>query len=330
MTTARGAATERAGQRGTGRCGPVGSRSRGRRRATALLVALLVLAHALALLASCGGGAGGAPASAAPDPPTDPGLSPEPVPEASDTETSAAAAPVVYLLGGSGARECVVSNADWGAELSRLADADVRAVDLGATNQSYTADRHYVCNMEDRPALVVIGVSLGRYTTPPPSQVECDKKLSPPLQAALDGEVEVEHRYTETRIKSDERKAQLLQTWLAERYPLFRKNYAANLDELEALLQACRERDYAAALLELPLDLEAAGDRFDTPRERYGRDCRRLAAKYQARWLSFVDDLRLPSTSFYDLAHLVEPGREAWQTRLSEEIAPLLSAGALR
>jgi hypothetical protein len=231
----------------------------------------------------------------------------------------------VYLLGGSSARECVVSNAEWSTELSELAGTRVRAVDLGSTNQSYTADRRYVCNMDDGAKLILIGVSLGRYTSPPPPQVQCDKKLSPPLQQALDGELEVEHRYSETHIQSDERKQQWLETWLAERYPLYRKNFAANSDELDALLGECRERGFAAVLLELPLNLDAVGDRLDAPRRLYVEDCRRLATRYQVPWVSFVDELQVPNTSFYDLAHLVEPGRTPWQTRLSEEVAPLLA-----
>lgn len=296
-------------------------------RLVGALVALLLAALPALALAGCGGdGAGGTPASPTSGPPTDPGLSPEPVPSEIGTDPSGGSSGVdVYLLGGSGARECIVSNADWSAELSALAGAEVRAVDLGATNQSFTADRRYVCNMEDGAKLIVIGVGLGRYTSPPPAQVQCDKKLSPPLQQALDGELEVEHRYSETRIQTDERKEQLLETWLAERYPLYRKNYAANREELEELLKECRERGFSAVLLELPMNVEIAGDKLDAPRETYQEDCRKLATKYQVPWVSFVDELRLPNTSFYDLAHLVEPGRTPWQTRLSEELAPLLT-----
>jgi hypothetical protein len=296
----------------------------------AALIALPVAALGL-VVTGCGDEpAGGAPASSTP---TDPGLSPEPVPSEIATSSSGGASggssgtPTVYLLGGSGARECIVSNAEWGAELSALVGAKVRAIDLGATNQSFTADRRYVCNMDEGHKVVVIGVGLGRYTSPPPPQVQCDKKLSPPLQQALDGELEVEHRYSETSIQTDERKEQLLETWLAERYPLFRKNYAANRDELEALLKECRERGFSAVLLELPMNVDFAGDRLDTPRETYQEDCRKLAIKYQVPWVTFVDELALPNTSFYDLAHLVEPGRTPWQTRLSEEIAPLLTEG---
>ena len=63
------------------------------------------------------------------------------------------------------------------------------------------------------------------------------------------------------------------------------------------------------------MNLEIADGKLDAPRETYQEDCRKLATKYQVPWVSFVDELRLPNTSFYDLAHLVEPGRTPWQTR---------------
>jgi len=231
----------------------------------------------------------------------------------------------VYLLGGSGARECIVGNAEWSAELSALAGFEVRAIDLGATNPSFTADRRYVRHMDDGPKVVVIGVSLGRYTAPPPPNVDCDEKLSPELQAALDGGLDVEHRYSKKRIRSVERKKQMLAAWLGERYPLFRANYVANRDELAELLGVCRERGFTAVLLELPLNLEVAGGRLDAAREAYVEDCRRLAGAYGARWVTFLDQIALPDTSFFDLVHLVEPGRTSWQTWLSEELVPLLA-----
>lgn len=316
-----------------------------RRRAGASLLvsagaALLVSVFAALVLlgAGCGSGAGGAPASPAPGPPTDPGLSPEPVPgevspgssrtptAASSGATSGGSSAIrtVYLLGGSGAREGIVSNAAWSAELSALTGTDVRAIVLGATNQSYTADRRYVHNMKNGPTLVVVGVGVGRYTSPPPN-LRIDDKLSPELQRALDGEVEPEHRYDERRIRSFEKKRELVATWLAERYPFFRKNYAANRDELEALLRECRARGFRTMLLELPLNVAVVGDDLDAVRETYIKDCRRLAARYRSSWVSFVDEQALPDTSFYDLLHLMEPGRAPWQTRLSKEIAALLA-----
>lgn len=293
--------------------------------ATAALCAVLAAVLMAVGLAACGSDeAGGAPASPASAPPSDPGLSPEPVPgQAGGSPSGSSGAPVVYLLGGSSARECVVGNASWSAELGRLLGCTVRAVDLGATTQSYTADLRYVRAMDEGPALVVIGVGLGRYTSPPPPGL-ADKRLTPPLEQALAGELEVEHAYAEGQVKSDEDKERLLDLWLAERYPLFRRNYGANLAELERLLGECRQRGLRAVLLELPLNLEIVGDRLDAPRETVVQDSRRLATRFQIPFVSFVDELGLSNADFVDLMHLDAPARVEWQRRLSREVVRLL------
>ena len=265
--------------------------------AFAALAAMLALA---APLGGCGGD-GAAPDGAAPSPP----------------------APPVYLLGGSSARECLESNEAWAAAIRAAGGPDLLAVDLGASNQSYSGDRRLVKGMPEG-SLVLIGVSLGRYTSPPPRAL-AGKPLDAEARAALAGEVEIRHRYSEKRIQTDERKSELLDVWLAERYELYRRNYEANDEQLERLLRACRDRGLSVALLELPLNLEFVGDRLDAPRATYRRDCRRLAAAYGVPFLSFVEEVGLANTEFYDLMHLVEPGREKWQARLAEEVAVLLA-----
>jgi len=285
------------------------------------VLAVLVGLGLGALLAACGGGdTPGAAASggAAGSPPASPTGS-------SAGDDASPPLPAVYLLGGSSARECVVSNAGWAAAIRAAGGPEVLSVNLGASNQSYTADRRLVRGMPEG-ALVLIGVSLGRYTSPPPKAAAA-KPLDDEARAALAGEVEVQHRYTEKRIKTDERKGQMLDLWLAERYELYRRNYDANHEELARLLRACRERGLRAALLELPLNLEFIGDRLDAPREAYRRDCRRLAATSGVPFLSFVEEVGLVNAEFYDLAHLVEPGREKWQARLAREVARLLDDG---
>ena len=42
-------------------------------------------------------------------------------------------------------------------------------------------------------------------------------------------------------------------------------------------------------------------------------------------YITFLDELDIPTGEFYDLLHLVEPGREKWQARLAEETAKLLN-----
>lgn len=287
-------------------------------------LALVVLAAAL-LAAGCGDEAtpavssSGTPASSLP-----PGAAPSAAP-GGDGMAGAASLPVVYLLGGSTARECIESDEAFAAAIGAAGGPQVRVVNLGATNQSYTADRRLVRGMPEG-ALVLVGVSLGRYTTPPPRALAA-KPLDAEARAALAGEAEPRHRYSAKRIQTDERKGELLDTWLAERYELYRRNYEANHGELERLVRACRDRGLRVALLELPLNLEFVGDRLDVPRATYLEDCRRLAARSGAAFLSFVEQAGLANTDFYDLMHLVEPGRAKWQARLAGEVAAILADG---
>ncbi len=272
----------------------------------------------VAALAGCGG-------DPSPSPTTSPSGSATSLAADAPADTSDAAAPpgpAVYLLGGSSARECIESNAAWAAAIRAAGGPDVRAVDLGATNQSFSGDRRLTQGIP-RGSLVLIGVSLGRYTSPPPRALG-DKPLDDEARAALAGEVEIKHHYSVNRVHTDERKGQILDQWLAERYELYRRNYDANLEELELLLRACRKRGLRVALLELPLNLEFVGDALDAPREMYREDCRRLAARSGAPFLSFVEEVDLKNTEFYDLAHLVEPGRAKWQARLAAEVVALL------
>lgn len=288
----------------------------------ALGVAALVLAAALA---GCAGG-DAAPGAAASSPAaaSEPGASPDPAPTAAAGGSLPPGAPAVYLVGGSSARECLESNAAWAAAIRAAGGPEVLAVDLGATNQSFSADRRLVQGMP-KGSVVLIGVSLGRYTSPPPRKLG-DKPLDAESRAALAGEVEIRHRYSEKRIQTDERKEEILDLWLAERYELYRRNYEANHEELERLVRACRDRGLRVALLELPINLELVGDRLDAPRSTYRKDCRRLAATSGVPFLSFVEEVGLRNTEFYDLMHLVEPGREKWQARLAEEVVALLDA----
>jgi hypothetical protein len=48
-----------------------------------------------------------------------------------------------------------------------------------------------------------------------------------------------------------------------------------------------------------------------------------LHKKYGAPWVPLLT-AKLPDKDFYDLWHLVEPGRDVWQALLSAEAAALL------
>jgi hypothetical protein len=226
-------------------------------------------------------------------------------------------APTVYLLGGSSARECIVSNEAWSRQLSALARSPVRAYDLGVTEETYTQDAGLVRSMPDGPALVLIGVSVGRYTHGPSSS-------PPPLEVLAAGS-EIDHSgHTAPHPLYEKRAA--AEIWLTAKYPLFEHSYPFNSRELQRLIDACRKRGFQVATVELPIDLQAVGTAFDPARRRYAADLRNLTRRGVPS-IRLLEQLDLPSRDFWDLFHLLTPGARVWQRRLSEEVVPLLRRG---
>jgi hypothetical protein len=262
-----------------------------------------------------------------------PGPTSRPAPTTTASPLKPSKTPTVYLLGGSSARESVVSKASWAAQIKRLGGGTVRVYDLGATNQSYARDAQLVAAMPPGPALVLIGVTIGRYTGSAADDAAglngYDAKAA--LAAAADGEIV--HRYTRSKTKNGtiqltmlptSKKLVLLSRWLTERYPLFQANDAYNAGRLDKLIQECQKRGFHPALLVLPINLALIGHAFDAPMTRYRADAGKLATKYGIPLIDFVTQARLANHDFYDLFHLVEPGREKWQARLSHEVVGLL------
>ena len=116
---------------------------------------------------------------------------------------------------------------------------------------------------------------------------------------------------------------------MAKRYPAFKANYATSLETLASLVDACKSKGYTPVLLELPRDTAVIGSSLDAPVKRFTADCKALAAKKGVPWVSFVSRARLPDRDFYDLWHLVEPGREVWQGLLSKETVRLLEQNGM-
>lgn len=262
-----------------------------------------------------------------------PGPTTRPAPTTSASPLTLSKTPTVYLLGGSSARESVISKASWAAQIKQFDGGAVRVFDLGATNQSYARDVRLVAAMPPGPALVLIGVTVGRYTGSAADDasglIGYDAKAA--LAAAADGEIV--HAYTQSKTKNGtiqrtmlptRKKLVLLGRWLTERYPLFKANYAYNAGMLDKLVKECRKRGFHPALLVLPVNLALVGHSFDAPMARYRTDAGKLAAKYGIPFVDFLAQTRLTNHDFYDLFHLVEPGREKWQTRLSREVVGLL------
>ena len=78
-------------------------------------------------------------------------------------------ASVVYLLGGSSARESITSEPSWRAQIAASGGGRVRAYNFGSSSETYAADISVVERAPDVPTLVLIGVNVGRYTSQYPT-----------------------------------------------------------------------------------------------------------------------------------------------------------------
>jgi len=96
---------------------------------------------------------------------------------------------------------------------------------------------------------------------------------------------------------------------MTSRFPVFSKNYAYNLGQLNKLIEACRARGLHPVLLDTPRNTAVIGPGFDKAVGRYRTSCRQLAAKYGIPFVDMVAAARFTSTDFYDLWHAVQPGR---------------------
>lgn len=134
-----------------------------------------------------------------------------------------------------------------------------------------------------------------------------------------------QHQYTLAKNHSDAQKERMVKVWLAERLPVFRRNLAYNLAMLEQILILCRQRGVHAVIVELPLNRDVVGSRFDEAIAAYRVPAEAMAVEYDVPYVDVNAAAAVPNEAFHDLSHLVEPGRVLWQRRLAEALAPLLS-----
>jgi hypothetical protein len=315
---------------------------------TLLLVALLLTAAAAAACsaqATAGSGAPSAGTSGSPGGPAAAGDAAAAEAAGSDASASAAngasgrdwtrvlnalgymqavtpAQPVVVLLGGSAARESTVSDASWRDEIVADGGPAVLAWNMGSRNRTMAQNVAIVKALpKGAEAIVYIGVNLGSFTS---AQKTAAITLPSPLPT-VEPDLQQPHQYsTETGILSTTRKKALVQAWLSDRYPVFKRNFSTSAGVLETLIKVCKTRGYKPVLFELPRDTAVIGSSLRAPTTKFRDKCKALAAKYQVPWVSQVSAAKLPNSSFYDLWHLVEPGRTTWQGLLSARTAALL------
>jgi hypothetical protein len=235
--------------------------------------------------------------------------------------------PLVYLLGGSAARECTTSDASWRRGIVGQGGPATLAFNLGSSGQSYDHDITIIEQLPQKPSIVFIGVNLGRYTHGAPDG--SSDRVAGAIHLAEQADKHVitpyaQHRFTAAHILSAEQKRALVTTWLTERYPVFRRQFAYNAARLRALVAACQARGFHPVLLNLPLNQTIIGHRLDKPRARYAADCRAIAAELGVPYVDWLPHIKLVNSDFIDNWHLVEPGRAKWQRRMTKFTLTLL------
>jgi hypothetical protein len=224
--------------------------------------------------------------------------------------------PVVYLLGGSVARECIPSEASWAVAVRAAGGPAAMTFDLASRNRTTAQDLKIVARLPEVPTILFIGVNVGRFTPAPSSPTLTLPAARQPLPPWK------QHRYS-TALSIAKKRA-LVSDWMQRRYPVFKKNYAYNLGMLEKLVKAAKAKGFHPVLLHLPRNTAVIGSAMDAPVGRYRRSCRALAAEHAIPWVDFVAAAKLKNADFYDLWHLIGSGRQKWQPLLAAKTATLL------
>jgi hypothetical protein len=237
--------------------------------------------------------------------------------------------PMVILLGGSAARECTVSDADWQSQVARraartgefAAPMDVATYNLGSKHRTFALDLAMVGALpKDVPTILYIGVNLGEFC----SGWSSTTFSLPP--AVAQPQSYNQHIYSiHKRVQSLAAKRRYVKHWMQLRWPNFRARSASNLARLEAVLEACQGTQLHPVLLDLPRDVPAIGRAFDAPIDLYHLRCAQLAGKYGVPWIDFISAAHFVNSDFFDIFHTVEPGRAKYQRLLSDTTIALLA-----
>jgi hypothetical protein len=239
----------------------------------------------------------------------------------------------VYLLGDSIGRESTVNDASWtGALASNAAAAGkvtvAAAYDVSGHNQNFGMDEKIVEGLPATPSgqpkgIVLIGVGISRFIGPPtPMQPASLQPVSgkPPLSSWS------QHHYDGRKPLSLSRKHELVPLWMVHRWTGFVANKKANVAKIQHVITLCKSKGLRPILLDLPLDLRIVGSGLDRPRTAIRSAMNGLAKRNSIRYIHFNRALNLPSSSFWDLHHLIKPGYRRWQVRLTAEVVKGLQA----
>ena len=226
--------------------------------------------------------------------------------------------PLLILSGGSVARESTVGDEDWAAQVQRRGGPEVVAYNISSQNRTFYEEVALVKALPQVPTIVYIGVNLERFTSPYQSGVI---SLTPEPAKSANYRP---HTHTQSKILTLAQKRARVSYWITKRYPVFKNRYAYNLRQLERLVRVCKSRGLRPVILELPRNMAVIGHTFDAPLQKYHRGCYAIAREYSIPYVAFVRAANLANRDFYDLGHLVEPGRVKFQRLLSDKTIALL------
>jgi hypothetical protein len=219
-------------------------------------------------------------------------------------------------LGDSLARESTVSDRSWSNAVRHYGEPKVAVYNLGSRNQTFDHSAALVTLMPGRPAIVFISVDPGRFASGRTTPITTlDTRLA---------DKHAQHHYEDSDMMSWGRKQAMLRTWVQRSYPVFRARYLQNLLRLDALLTTCERRHVHAVLLDMPMDMQLIGSTLDVPLATYRHGCRSLAALHGIPYVSFAGRAQLTNDDFYDIAHMIGPGRAKLQKLLAQKTVTLL------
>jgi hypothetical protein len=250
------------------------------------------------------------------------------------TRATPPASAMVYYLGDSIARESTINDSSWTRQTNNRAavagKSRVLALSVAGHNQTFGMDLRIVRALPRTPAgqpqgILLIGVGISRFIGPPTPQ---DPFVVDPWSGSgLPGfSPWDQHHYDDRPPLSEARKRELVPRWMDRRWADFIASKRANLDALEALIKTAKAKNLRPVLFDLPLNIAVVGHRLDRPRNAIRYGCRGLAQKYGIKYLGFTGSIRLPSSAYWDLHHLLRPGYKRWQARLSTELVKILPA----
>ena len=275
----------------------------------------------------------------------------------------------VYLTGGSSAREALVSGPALATDVKAAGGPSITALDLAFINQNFAETLAIADNVPAEGSWLLVGVNLGRFTAYPAvnerqvvgrdlllesaflrryvadsyGRYKHAYTILPGIFSYLTDRLKGsagrrpggvsyrQHQYTVSGNHSAKAKERMVRTWLSKRYPVFERNLDYNLAMLEQVLLRCRQRGVHAVLVELPLNRDVVGTRFEKAVVQYEVPVMALADEYDVPYLDVNKAAAVPDEDFHDLSHLVEPGRVRWQRQLAKALVPILqSEGAGR